>query len=327
MDILIYFDWPVKFWNMPDSHLQRLRERWPDETFTYVKNQEEAARRFGSAEIVIAARVSEAMANAASRLQWLQSSASSVSTLPLPVLSTRRVVVTNTRSLQGPTIAEHVMAGILVLSRQLNQTLAAQRDHRWIQDQLMSDTWPWTLKGKAMTVVGLGAIGQEVARRANAFDMRVTGVRRRPTEPAPPFVHRVVGAEEIDEAVRGCDVLVIAAPLLPSTDRLIGARQILLLNRGAVLVNVARSKVVDQNALMDALNAGHLGGAVLDVFDHEPLDQASPFWTLPNVVITPHTASLRPQHWDEVIELFGENLRRFKQGEPLLNVVDLAAGY
>jgi phosphoglycerate dehydrogenase-like enzyme len=173
----------------------------------------------------------------------------------------------------------------------------------------------------------MGSIGTEVARRAHAFDMKITAVRRRPDEPKPQFVDRVLGAEQIDEALRKCDVLVIAAPFLASTDRLINAGRISMLNRGALLVNIARGKIVEQAAIIGALETGQLGGAVLDVFEQEPLDASSPLWTLPNVIITPHIASLRPDHWDDVIDLFSENLRRFQRGEPLLNRVDPRAGY
>ena len=325
--MLIYFNWPVKFWNIPDSHVDILRKRFPGVSFTYTTDEQTAATAAANAEVVLTARMSAAALEQARRLRWVQSSASSVSTLPLSELAAREIVITNTRTVQAGPIAEHVMAGILVLSRMVHRTLAAQRDRRWIQNEMTASAIPWCIAGKTMTLLGLGSIGTEVARRAHAFDMRVTGVRRRPNEPRPQFVDRVLGAEQIDEALRGCDVLVIAAPFLASTDRLMNAARISLLNRGALLVNVARGKIVDQPAMISALETGQLGGAVLDVFDHEPLDGSSPLWTLPNVIITPHIASLRPDHWDDVIDLFSENLRRFQRGEALLNRVDPKAGY
>jgi phosphoglycerate dehydrogenase-like enzyme len=327
MDVLIYFNWPVKFWNIPDSHVEILRERFPSVSFTYTTDERTAAVAAANAEVVLTARMSAAALEHAPRLRWVQSSASSVSTLPLSELAARDIVVTNTRTVQAGPIAEHVMAGILVLSRMVHRTLAAQRDRRWIQNEMTVSAIPRCIAGNTMTILGLGSIGTEVARRAHAFDMTITGVRRRPNEPKPQFVDRVLGAEQIDEALRGCDVLVIAAPFLASTDRLINAARISLLNRGALLVNVARGKIVYQPAMIRALETGQLGGAVLDVFDHEPLDDSSPLWTLPNVIITPHVASLRPDHWNDVIDLFSENLRRFQRGEPLLNRVDPEAGY
>ena len=327
MKVLVYFNWPVEFWNLPQSHLELLRQRFPGVVFTNASNEEEAVAEAADAGIILTARLPASVVRHAPRLRWLQSSASSVSTLPLGDLASRSVVVTNTRTVQGGVIAEHVMGGLLVLSRRLDLTLAAQRERRWIQNEMTGDATPWSLSGRAMTILGLGAIGKEVARCAQAFGMKVTGLRRRAGEPDPPFVDRVLGPDQLRDGLRGSDVLVIAVPFLASTDRLIGAGQLALLNRGALLVNVARAKIVDQTAMITALQSGQLGGAVLDVFDHEPLDPASPLWTLPNVVITPHIASLRPGHWDDVVELFSENLRRFERGAPLLNTVDVTAGY
>ena len=327
MNVLIYFNWPVEFWNVPDSHVEILRSRFPDITFTHTSDETEATNAAVTADVIFTSRMSPSTLRNASRLRWIQSSASSVSTLPLNELAAGQIVVTNTRTLQGPPIAEHVMGGLLVLARRYNLTLAAQREARWIQNQMAGDATPWCLEGKAMTILGMGSIGQETASRARAFGMKIKAVRRRPGQPKPPFVDKVYGPDQLPAALHGCDVLVIAAPFLASTDRLIGDTEISLMNRRALLVNVARGKIVDEAAMISALKSGQLGGAVLDVFDREPLDPASPLWTLPNVVITPHVASLRPNHWDDVIELFSDNLRRFMQGEPLRNLVDVGVGY
>jgi phosphoglycerate dehydrogenase-like enzyme len=178
-----------------------------------------------------------------------------------------------------------------------------------------------------MTILGFGTTGQEVARRAHAFGMRVTGIRRRLDEPVAPYVDRIAGPNELADALQGSDVLVISAPFIPETDRMIRAEHLALLNRGAILINVARGKIVEERALHDALEGGQLGGAVLDVFEREPLPASSPLWTMPNVIISPHSSGVRPDHWDEVIDLFTENLKRFQHGEPLLNQVDWKAGY
>src|SRR5207247_5408438 len=179
--------------------------------------------------------------------------------------------VANSRGIQAITMAEHVMGGLLVLSRRFNLMLDAQRERRWIQEDLTRDAWPWSLHGRNMTILGLGTIGQEVARRAHAFGMRVTGVRRRLDQPAPPFVERIAGPDQLDDALRGSDVLVVAVPSVPGTDRMIRAEQIALLRPGAIIVNVARGKIVEESALLAALESGQLGGAVLDVFEREPL--------------------------------------------------------
>ena len=313
---------------MPKSEVEDLRERFPEVNFTHALTDAEAAAAIDTADVAVASRLSQDMVERAKHLRWVHSTAAAVAgLLPLQEMSRRGISVTNSRGIQGVPIAEHVIGGLLVLSRRFNLMLDAQRERRWIQDELTSESWPWSLNGRKMAILGLGTIGLEVARRAHAFGMHVTAIRRRLDQPAPPFVERIVGTDRLNEALSGCDVLVISAPFLPGTDRLIRAGQIALLRPGAIIVNVARGKIVDETALIEGLRSGRLGGAVLDVFEREPLDAASPLWSLPNVIISPHSAGVRPDHWAEVIDLFTENLRRYQKQEPLLNVVNCDAGY
>jgi phosphoglycerate dehydrogenase-like enzyme len=261
-------------------------------------------------------------------LRWVHSSAAAVADLlPLDELARRGIVVTNSRGIQAIPMAEQVMAGLLALARRLDLTIVAQQERRWIQEQLGEVDHPWLLHGKSMTIVGLGSIGLAVAERAHAFGMRITAVRRRPDRPAPSYMEGVVGADSLNDALRGADVVVIAAPSVAATTRLIGAEQMALLNRGAILVNVGRAQIVDTEAMISSLEQGQLGGAVLDVFDKEPLDASSPLWSMPNVIVTPHSAGFRANHWEDVVDLFVENVRRFQLGRTLRNVVDPAAGY
>jgi D-2-hydroxyacid dehydrogenase (NADP+) len=327
MNVLIFTVWPVAFWNTPKSEVARLRERFPQIAFTHAETDAEAAAAIETADVALASRLSPAMVERAPRLRWVHSTAASVGILPLKELAAQGISISNSRGIQAVPIAEHVIGGLLVLARRFNLMQDAQRERRWIQNELAGDAWPWSLHGRNMTILGLGTIGQEVARRAHAFGIRVTGIRRRPDQPAPPFVDRVVGPGQLNEALRGADVLVISAPFVAETDRLIGAEQLALLNRGAILVNVARARIVDEPALLAALHGGQLGGAVLDVFEREPLEPASPLWALANVIVSPHSAGFRPDHWTEVIDLFSENLARFQRGEPLLNLVTPDAGY
>jgi phosphoglycerate dehydrogenase-like enzyme len=327
MNVLIFTVWPVSFWNTPKSEVARLRERFPEITFTHAETDAEAAAAIETADVALASRLSPAMVEHAPRLRWVHSTAASVNILPLKELGARGIFVSNSRGIQAGPIAEHVIGGLLVLARRFNLMLDAQRERRWIQNELTGDSWPWSLQGRKMTILGFGTIGQEVARRAHAFGMSVTGIRRRVDQPAPPFADRVVGPAQLNEALRDCDVLVIAAPFVAETDRLIRAEQLALLHRGAILINVARGKIVDEPALLAALDNGQLGGAVLDVFEREPLDPSSPLWTIPNVIVSPHSAGVRPDHWTAVINLFAENLVRFRKGEPLLNLVSPHAGY
>jgi D-2-hydroxyacid dehydrogenase (NADP+) len=327
MNVLVFTVWPVAFWQTPKLQVERLRERFPDVTFTHALTDAEAASAIETANVALASRLSAAMVDRAAHLRWVHSTAAAVGILPLRELAGRGICVTNSRGIQAVPIAEHVMGGLLLLTRRFNLMLDAQRERRWIQNELTQAAWPWSLNGRKMTVVGLGTIGQEVARRANAFGMRVIGIRRRLDQPIPPFVESVVGPDRLHDALRNSDVLVIAAPFVSGTDRLIRAEQLALLNPGAIIINVARGRIIDEPALVAGLENGSLGGAVLDVFEREPLDPASPLWSLPNVIISPHSAGVRPDHWADVIDLFSENLGRFKRGELLLNMVNCDAGY
>jgi D-2-hydroxyacid dehydrogenase (NADP+) len=327
MNVLIFTVWPVAFWQTPKLQVERLRDRFPDVAFTHALTDAEAASAIETADVALASRLSAAMVDRATHLRWVHSTAAAVGILPLRELAGRGIFVTNSRGIQAVPIAEHVIGGLLLLARRFNLMLDAQRDRRWIQNELTQAAWPWSLHGRKMTVVGLGTIGLEVARRAHAFGMHVMGVRRRLDQPVPSFVESVVGTDRLHDALRGSDVLVIAAPFVSGTDRLIRAEQLALLNPGAIIINVARGRIIDEPALVAGLENGSLGGAVLDVFEREPLDPASPLWSLPNVIISPHSAGVRPDHWDDVIDLFSENLGRFKRGEPLLNMVNCDAGY
>jgi phosphoglycerate dehydrogenase-like enzyme len=327
MRVLIHIQWPVKAWSIPDTHAASLYEQFPDVEFVRAFDIEESAQLIRDVDVAFAPRIREDMLANAPRLRWVHSSAAAVEgLLPLAALEKRGIVVTNSKGVQAAPIAEYVMGGLLVLARKFDRMIEAQRERRWIQNDLAAE-WPVMLKGKRMTIVGLGTIGIEVARRAHAFGIHITGIRTDTSAPRPDFVDAVVGPHELDSALENCDLLVLSAPGVSSTQRMIGAQQIAKLNPGALLVNVARAGIVDDAAMRDALQNGQLGGAVLDVFEQEPLDSADGLWSMKNVIVTPHMAGIRKSHWDDVRDLFAENLRRFQRGDALLNVVNTAAGY
>ncbi|HEY4217948.1 MAG TPA: D-2-hydroxyacid dehydrogenase [Gemmatimonadaceae bacterium] len=327
MKILIYISWPVRAWSIPDEQVAALRARFPRIEFVQVRTLEDAKDAIVDVDACFTPRLTAEMVAHAPKLRWVHSSAAAVEgLLPLDILAERGIAVSNSRGIQAVTIAEHVMGTLLVHTRKLSRTMEAQRERRWIQNDLCDD-WPSKLHGRSMTIVGLGTIGMELAKRAHAFGMTVTGVRRHTDRPRPRTVKRVVGPDQLNDALAGCDILVISAPAVAATNRMIGEAELALLNPGAIVVNVARAKIVDQDALRTALESGRLGGAVLDVFEREPLDAESPEWTLPNTVITPHCSGVRDTHWRDVIELYSANVKRFQNGRPLLNLVDPVAGY
>lgn len=327
MNVLISIRQPVVAWVIPPTHVERLRRTFPDINFIHALDAHADMDGLAAADVAFTWILSPEMVARAPRLRWVHSSAVAVGTLALADLAARGIVVTNSRGVQSAAIAEYAIGSMLALSRRLPLAIRRQDARRWAQNEMIGDVTPWLVQGQRMGIVGLGTIGQAIATRAAAFGMHVVGVRRRPEQAIPDGVKEVVGPDKVGEVIASSDVLVLAAPWTGATDRLIDERAIGSMKRGAVLMNVARGQLVDEAALASALAAGHLAGAVLDVFNEEPLPDSSPLWSLPNVIVTPHTSGFRADHWDAVIGLFEDQLRRFKAGQPLLNVVDAAAGY
>jgi phosphoglycerate dehydrogenase-like enzyme len=296
----------------------------------------------------LAAEVFDRILARAPRLVWVHSATAGVERVLTPASRERGLTITNARGVFSRPIAEHVVAVILAVSRRLPELLELQRERTW---QPLVGT---ELADTTVAVLGYGSIGRTVASLLTPFGCRILAVRRRPgleaeqpaetpeaegkleaegqpgaeeEPPVAPRVERIVGPEGLDEVLEAADFIVLALPLTPATANLIDAARIERLKRGAWLINVARAQLVDEVALRRALGDGRLGGAALDTFVEEPLPPTSPWWTTPNVIVTPHTSWSSGRVLDRSIELFCENLRRYAAGRPLANVVDPEAGY
>lgn len=271
----------------------------------------------------------------APRLVWVHSATSGVERALTPAARERGVVVTNARGVFSRPIAEYVLMMILSVSRRLPQLLELQRERTW---QPLEGA---ELRDVTVGIVGLGSIGRAVGALATAFGCRVVAVRRRPDDEAAmaddaaaegrplgeAMLDRVGGPETLPELLAESDFIVLAAPLTAETQDMMDDRTLAMVKPGAWLINVARGRLIDERALLRALRDGPLGGAVLDTFREEPLPPTSPFYEMPNVIVTPHTAWSSGRVLDRSVELFCDNLRRFAAGEELLNVVDPTAGY
>jgi phosphoglycerate dehydrogenase-like enzyme len=212
------------------------------------------------------------------------------------------------------------MLAMLYFAKQLPRLHRQQRDHRWERFAGRE------LRGRTVAIVGLGKIGMEVARVSRALGLRVTGTRRGGgVDGAVVDVQRP--PRELRELLADADYVVLAVPHTADTEGLIGVAELSAMRPGAVLVNVARGKVVDEQGLIDALRSGQLGGAALDVFAQEPLPPESPLWDMPNVLVSPHSASTADSENAKLADLFCENLRRYLTRRPLLNVFDRERGY
>ena len=327
MNVLIAIHHRVDAWTIPATHVEQLRTRFPHITFHHSTTRESDIELAADADVAFAIVLSQEAVARASHLQWLHCSAHAVGHFPLADLAARGIIVTNSRGIQAVPIAEHVMACVLALARKLPETLRDQQERVWRPNTYVGDASPWLLAGRTIGVVGAGTLGEAIATRAKAFGMHVIGMRRHPARGTPAGFDEIVGPADRNRLLMAADVVVLAAPLTTETDRLLDAAAIASMKRGAILVNVARGQLIDEAALAEALEAGRLGGAVLDVFTSEPLAQDSPFWSTPNVIVTPHNSGFRTGHFDAVIDLFSENLTRYERGVELLNRVDLQTGY
>jgi phosphoglycerate dehydrogenase-like enzyme len=276
----------------------------------------------------------------APRLRYVHSASTGVERMLTPAARERGIVFTNARGVFSRPIAEYVLMMILAVSRRLPGLLELQRERTWQPLEGVE------LRDVTVGIVGLGSIGRAVGALATAFGCRVVAVRRRSEagSSAPPpdsasapddegrsfgevMLERVGGPESLPDLLAESDFVVLAAPLTPETENMIDARALEAMKPGAWLINVARGRLVDERALLAALRDGRIGGAILDTFREEPLAPTSPFYDLPNVIVTPPTSWSSGRVLDRSVELFCDNLRRYAAGEPLLNVVDPNAGY
>jgi phosphoglycerate dehydrogenase-like enzyme len=238
------------------------------------------------------------------------------------------VVVTNAREVHGPVVAEHVIALVFALAKKIPQAVRLQQRRVWGQELIWSHgPKPCELAGATLGLIGLGSIGREVAARASALGMRVIGVREHAERKRPPWINEVFSSDRLDQMVAQSDYVVLAAPLTPATRGLMNAKRLASMKPDAYLINVGRGPLIDNAALIEALSERRIGGAALDVFEHEPLPEDSPLWNLDNLLITPHTAALTEKLWQRHYDLFSQNLRRYVEEEPLFFVVDKQKGY
>ena len=255
----------------------------------------------------------------ASNLKWVHFVSTGVDQHPfLRNLVERKVRLTTSAGSNGEPVAQTAICGLLMLARNFPHWWAAQGRREWAP--LRGDASPRDLKGQTVLILGLGSIGMAVARFCQALGMHVIGVRRSPRRPDDP-VQEMHTLAALPDLLPRCDWVVLACPLTPETRRIVNAGTLARLPRGARLVNVARGGVVDEAALLQALKSGQLGGAYLDVFEKEPLPPDSPLWSLPNVILTPHNASVSSGNNDRATQIFFANLVQWAKGAPLQNEV------
>ena len=280
---------------------------------------EELLEAVGGARVYMGYGIPAAVVDHGRRLEWVHSGAAGVASSLHPAMLASDVLFTNSAGIHAAPMAETVIAMILHFARGLDVAVRAQHEGRWSAPEYWAATAPVAEVGASTVgIVGFGGIGREVARGAGALGARVMAVRRRGDGS---------GTEVLDSVLARSDYLVLALPETEETRGIMNRERLFAMKPGSVLINVARGRLVDEEALLEALDSGRLRGAGLDVFHREPLPVDHPFYRHPRVLITPHVSATTRLFWDRQTELITDNIGRFARGERLRNLVDKAAGY
>lgn len=302
-----------------EEQLAAIRAAAPEVELIPVASVAEAGAALADAEIV-AGSVPRELFVQAPALKWVHTWAAGPNNDLYPEMLASDVLLTSSAGNGAIPLAEHAMMLSLMLNRNYLRWARAQAEHRW--DRFTHEE----LAGKTMGIFGVGNSGADLALKAAAFHMRVLGLRRNPGRPVNG-VERMYALDELEDFLRECDIVVVTAPLTEETRGVIGESALRAMKDSAYLIVFSRGGIVDDDALFRALSDGWIAGAGLDAHGVEPLDPVSPFWDLPNVIITPHNGATTTRTAERGFQIFVENLRRYVSGEQLHNVVDKAAGY
>lgn len=274
------------------------------------------------------------------RLRWVQFFSAGANQVLTQPLFKSDVLFTTSSGVHSINIGEYVITALLTWYHRVPQLLELQKKHQWLSQQESSNIMmPDELRGKTIGIVGYGSIGREVGRLARAFGMRILAMQQSSDhrdhgfmisgigDPEGTLPERYYTSDQLYDLLKECDVVVIAVPLTPQTRNLFDADAFHAMKQNAFLVNIARGDVCDEGALIEALQSKRIAGAALDVFKQEPLPAESPFWEMPNVILSPHVTGLTPHYLDRAMLIFETNIRRYLAGEPLYNLVDKNKGY
>jgi phosphoglycerate dehydrogenase-like enzyme len=260
--------------------------------------------------------------HAAHKLKWVQIYSAGVETYRFPEFIQSDVILTNCKVIQGPEIADHAMALLLALTRDLNKIIPARTKEEWAK----STYHPLELRGKTAVVIGVGGIGSQIAQRAAAFGMKVIGVDPKDI-PFNPYISRAVYPDRLDSVLPEADVVFVSAPHTPQSEGMMGSKQFELMKKGSFFIAVSRGKLYNTEALVKALDERRIAGAGMDVTNPEPLPKGHALWKFDNVIITPHIAGQSDGIDARRVGLIKDNIARFLKGETMLNVVDKVKGY
>jgi len=318
---------PFTEWRPKSMMAEAIRKRWPEMRVLHLPDYDALPAELPDTDIFVGYSLREKQLKQGKKLKWIHSTAAGVAQLMYPELRDSGILVTNPSGIFSVPMAEHTMGLLVALARNFPDSVRQQDRSAWSQQELWDKPQHLTeLNGQVLLIVGYGSIGREAAKRAKAFDMRVWGVTRS-GEADRENLERIFAADRLEEALPEADFVLIAAPETAETKHLIGTEEIAQMKRGARLINVARGSLLNEAALIHALESGALGGAALDVAETEPLPAESALWKAPNLLITPHTSAVSDRLWKRQTTLLLDLLERWFDGREMFNQVDFARGY
>ncbi|MFT9848686.1 D-2-hydroxyacid dehydrogenase [Aneurinibacillus sp. REN35] len=310
---------------MSERHQETLKAEFPGCEFDFYPHMKKAETDVTDAEVLVTYGEDLTPENVGEmrNLRWIQVLSAGMDTMPLSLLADRDILVTNAGGIHKVPMAEYTFGVMLQVARKMNELYEKQRNNEWDRSLRVEE-----LYGKTLGIIGVGAIGEEVARRAKVFGMKVLGVSR--SGKPKPDCDEMYTQRQLTDVLPRCDYIVVIVPLTKDTRHLIGREELESMQETAVLINIARGPVIDEEALLSHLRDGKLRMAVLDVFTEEPLPASSPFWKLKNCLITPHISGRSPLYMERALEIFRHNLSIYqgeKKTEDMLNVIDSRQGY
>jgi D-2-hydroxyacid dehydrogenase (NADP+) len=321
----------VKFrfsvWTAPPELAERIRARWPEMRVVHLPDYDGLDAELPDTDIFAGFTLRPEQFLTARKLKWIHCTAAAVTQLMYPEIRGSSVEVTNSSGIHGIPMSEHAIGILVALARRFPDCFRYQERNHWAAQELWSaPVRPRELHGQVLLCIGFGAVGRAVARVARALGMRVMGVTRS-GQGDSKLAERIFPISKIAEALPLADFILLAAPETAETQGLIGAREFALMKPTAYFINVARGSLVDEGAMIAALERGTIAGASVDVTTEEPLPPESSLWKAKNLFITPHVSAVSDQLWERQTELLMENLERWFDGRELVNRVDLARGY
>lgn len=320
----------LSLWNPPPEMSARIRERWPEMRVVHLPNYDGLDRELPDTDIFVGYSLRAEQLAVARKLKWIHATAAAVGQLMYPELRASGIEVTNASGVHRVPMAEHILGTLVALARRFPDCMRYQQQSHWAQQDLWDGVpaamRPRELRGQTVLFIGFGAIGREVAKIAQSLGIRIWAVTRS-GHADTNLAERLFPASVLHEALPQADFVILAAPETPETTKMMGAREFALMKPSAYFINVARGALVDERALIEALEQRKIAGAALDVASQEPLPPESPLWKANNMFITPHVSAVSEHLWDRQTSLVIENLERWFSGRELLNRVDLARGY